>query len=124
MFGEISMYGTKIVKVDNKCRFYLPSFTHAEQGENLVLSKIDDDISIYSLEYIDSVVKTLEEKIVYEKDIKTKEHLKDTLDEFLCSLINTSKVDNYKRIMVSNVLEKNTMYKVIGARTYIKVKSL
>ena len=91
MFGSIPIFGNGEYTLDSKNRLFIPSFTYAEENDQLIIQKGNDNFYIIA------------NASAYEKKIKT---LKETNAEDKISILTSSivalvKVDKQKRIMTN-----------------------
>ena len=105
MFGEKNIIGEKVVSLDNKGRLYLPTFTFAEENEELVLltaPSSSDYLEIYNSKYIDNLIfyNNLEKSPDLYK-IK-KEESEELLKRTICYL----EVDCVRRVNITTEIKK------------------
>ena len=91
MFGSVPIFGNGEYTLDSKNRLFIPSFTYAEENDQLIIQKGNDNFYIIA------------NASAYEKKIKT---LKETNAEDKISILTSSivalvKVDKQKRIMTN-----------------------
>lgn len=112
MFGK-DMYGTEILRVDNKNRISLASFSNVEKGEELLLVMDDDYYNIYSKLYCEELLDKFEET----GDIKS-------IIEFCKKIKRKLIVDSYKRVNLGNEFNDEEYIRVIGCRRFISLEQV
>lgn len=87
MFGSIPIFGNSTNKIDNKGRIFVPKFTDAEKGDQLVIQK--SDVGNY---YIICNCTKIHQEIERLKDDKT------AIELLTSSIVDLVKVDSQRRI--------------------------
>lgn len=107
------MYGTEEIRIDSKNRIFLPSFTNAEQGDELLLVKDEEFYSIYNRIYYDELLSKLEEAGDIQKV------------RYICNnIVKKMIVDSHNRITLGNRFEDEEFIKVIGCRRFVSLEQV
>lgn len=121
MFGEKSMYGQKVVRSDEKSRLKLPNFSQTDINDSLLVISAEDRIIISREEeyskYIDDLFKKIEKSSSMEEALEI-----ENLIYIISSLIKRSvSPDNQSRVLLSDIIEPNTLYRVVGCKKYLRI---
>lgn len=107
------MYGIENMKVDSKGRICLPSFTNAEEGEELLLVKNREYYSIYAKKIFDEIIQNFEE---LDKD--------DVIRVICNNILRKMRVDSNCRINLGVEFKENEYLKVVGCRSFVALEQV
>ncbi len=122
MFGEKPIYGQSTIRTDNKGRFIIPKFTNVSPDDELLIMRDNNGVRVVSMEYIDEYIEYLEKLCREEMDSEKHQLIKNRLSNIFESILRHASCDNAHRLLLSNVLEPNKSYLVVGCRTSILIK--
>lgn len=116
MFGEKPILGQSRVMKDIKGRVNLPSFTCAEEGEELVLLKYKSYYKIISPSVLNEILKQFEISMV--DAIFSDPHDVEKLvacRDYICTCVQKIlKVQNNRRLGLSHVFEDDEYLNIVG----------
>lgn len=119
MFGGNNIYGQTDVKSDGKGRIVLPALTSAQGGDEVIVLKYDDKIKIVTIKSIEEEIEKIEAMILEEIDTAKGNALERKLYELYSSIYYKCIIDNQKRINISDIVEKDQVYRIIGCKNGI-----
>jgi DNA-binding transcriptional regulator/RsmH inhibitor MraZ len=128
MFGDVPIYGKKIMKVESKHRIVIPSSCNAEVGELIFFSEENElTFQIFGLKILEARLKEYKDLINSAKTKEEEAKWQKEKNAYNFSIIGESCVDSQKRIILpKEVLEKYNIEKTVitqGVYDHIKVFS-
>lgn len=127
MFGEEEIFGNFKVSIDERNRIVLPSFTHAEKGDKIIIQKDTDGLIISNELRIIKIMEELEEALKFVKNSSEGKIIKEKIDKLCISILAKRECDRQKRIiMPDNLVNTNDSNKMmaVGYGKYIKLFTL
>lgn len=122
MFGDKPIYGQSTVHPDSKGRVVLPSFTQAEENDQLLIIKDPNGIRISKEQMIDEYIVHLEKMLKEEFNPLRRQPIEDTLNSLYEKILKSVSCDRQHRIITRNILIPGNEYLIIGCRTSILIK--
>lgn len=122
MFGEKPIYGQCVVHSDFKGRTCIPVFTGVEPTDELLVMRDMEGIRITRMQEIDEYIAHLEDMCKQEIDPTKNKKLRLRLLEIYSNILKYGTCDKQNRLLLSNILEPNKDYLVIGCRTSILIR--
>ena len=122
MFGEKPIYGQSIGHTDKKGRICLPSFTKVSPEDDLIVMKDTDGLRVVDAQIVDEYIEFLEAKYKEELDFEKQHEIGERLSLIYENIVRHSSCDKQHRIMLSDFLEPEGEYLIIGCRTSVLLK--
>ena len=122
MFGENPIYGQSVGRTDKKCRICLPSFTKPSPDDDLIIMKDANGFRVVDAQVVDEYVQFLETKYREELDFEKQHEIGERLLLIYEKIIRHGACDKQHRIMLSDFLEPESEYLIIGCRTSVLLK--
>lgn len=124
MFGEQSIYGTTVVKIDQKGRIFLPEFTKVSPGDKLILRETSQGLEIISLNDLEVIVADYKSMIDQEINEEKRAYLTNNLYDLYRSIKCMMKVDSYNRINLQDNYKGVHEVKIIGIQNGILLEKI
>ena len=122
MFGEKPIYGQSVGHTDKKCRICLPSFTEVSSEDDLIIMKDAHGYRVVDAQIVDEYIQFLETKYREELDFEKQHEIGERLLLIYESIVKHSSCDKQHRIILSEFLEPESEYLIIGCRTSVLLK--
>lgn len=124
MFGEQPIYGTTVVKVDQKGRISLPEFTKVCAGDKLILRETSQGLEIISLNDLEVIVADYKSMIDQEINEEKRAYLTNNLYDLYRSIKCMMKVDSYNRINLQDNYKGVHEVKIIGIQNGVLLEKI
>lgn len=121
MFGEKSLYGNDVLKIDDKGRIFLPKYTKKEKDDELVLRYDEENAKyeIYSIDRYDQIMNILEKYSIKSTNVKERKYYEKRIYEISKSILKKLKVDSQGRVNIGDIDTESSKILCIGARDHL-----
>lgn len=106
MFGEESLLFLTTANMDSKNRVAIPAKTKVEENDVLALVDNDTYLSIYNINYFESILEQLEElkRNTYTNDTKKLKEIELKMSKICIKILDKVKVQKQHRIILSDII--------------------